>query len=130
MDTEEFERERRKQRALERLGSNHPRCVYCGEADERCLERHHIAGRAYGEELAVVCRNCHRKLSDMQKDHPPALTDGEPPYLEKIGHFLLGLADLLEMLIEKLREYGMVLIEAASDCPQPYGIQVSKGSAG
>ncbi len=125
-----LQKEIRKQRALERLGCNHPRCVRCGEADERCLELHHIAGRAYGEECAVVCRNCHRKLSDMQKDHPVALEPDEPPYLEKIGHFLLGLADLLEMLIEKLREYGMLLIEAAADCPQPYGIQSSEGSAG
>lgn len=120
----------RKQRALERLGSDHPRCVYCGEADERCLELHHIAGRAYGEECAIVCRNCHRKLSDAQKDHPPALAAGEPPYLEKIGHFLIGLADLLEVLIEKLREYGVVLTEAAAACSQPYGIQSSEGSAG
>ena len=120
----------RKQKALERLGCNHPRCVHCGEADWRCLELHHIAGRAYGEECAVECRNCHRKLSDTQKDHPPALVDGEPPCLEKIGHFLLGLADLLEMLIEKLREYGMVLIEAAANCPEPYGIQTGEGSTG
>lgn len=120
----------RKQRALERLGSDHPRCAHCGEADERCLELHHVAGQAYSEECAVVCRNCHRKLSDAQKDHPPALADGEPPYLERIGHFLIGLADLLEMLIEKLREYGMVLIEAAIECPEPYGIQVSEGGAG
>lgn len=78
------------------------------------MELHHVSGRAYGEECTVVCRNCHRKLSDTQKDHPKALTNGEPPHLEKIGHFLIGLADLLEMLIEKLREYGLVLIEAAT----------------
>jgi methionyl-tRNA synthetase len=122
-----LQREIRKQRALERLNSDNPRCIYCGEADWRCLESHHIAGRAYDEERAVVCRNCHRKLSDMQRDHPVALESEEPPYLEKIGHFLLGLADLLEMLIEKLREYGMVLIEAAANCPRPYGIQESAG---
>ena len=125
-----LQHEQRKQRAFERLGSDSPRCVDCGETDWRCLECHHIAGQAHGEECAVVCRNCHRKLSDAQKDHPPALAGGEPPHLEKIGHFLLGLADLLEMLIEKLREYGMVLIEAAANCPQPYGIRVSEGSAG
>jgi hypothetical protein len=50
--------------------------------------------------------------------------------LEKIGHFLLGLADLLEMLIQKMREYGTMLIEAATVCPQPYGLQAGGGSAG
>ena len=30
MNERELNRERRKQRALERLGSNNPRCVICG----------------------------------------------------------------------------------------------------
>jgi hypothetical protein len=41
------------------------------------LERHHIAGRTFGDENVPVCRNCHRKLSDLQKDHPPHI--GAPP---------------------------------------------------
>lgn len=118
---DELQQERRKQRALERLGSNDPRCLYCGEMDWRCLELHHIAGQAYGGECAIVCRNCHRKLSDTQKDHPPSMVGSEPVLLERIGHFLLGLADLLYMLVEKMREYGWILIEAASSCPPPYG---------
>ena len=115
-------REIRKQRALERLGSNHPRCVLCGEADWRCLEFHHISGRAYGEEGVLMCRNCHRKVSDPQKDHPPALTDSQPVLLERVGHFLAGLADLLEMLAAVMRGYGSQLFEAAMHCPRPYGV--------
>jgi hypothetical protein len=115
-------RERRKQKTLERLGSNHPRCVFCGEADWRCLEFHHIAGQKFGEEGAVVCRNCHRKLSDYQKGHPPALSGAHPVLLEQVAHFLFGLADLLEMLVGKMREYGQQLIEAAAHCPPPYGV--------
>jgi hypothetical protein len=117
----ELRQEKRKQRVLERLGTDNPRCVFCGEADLRCLEQHHIAGRAYGEECAPVCRNCHRKLSDSQKDHPPRLTGAQPVLLEQVAHFLFGLADLLEMLISKMREYGQQLIEAAAQCPPPYG---------
>ena len=125
---DDLERERRKQRALERLGSDKP-CVCCGEADWRCLEFHHIAGQKFGEEGAVVCRNCHRKLSDSQKDHPPALTGAQPALLEQVAHFLFGLADLLEMLVGKMREYGLQLIEAAVHCPPPYGVlEQSKGT--
>lgn len=128
MERNELKGEIRKQRAWERLGSNDPRCVHCGEADWRCLELHHIAGQAHAEECAIICRNCHRKISDAQKDHPASVATGEPPYLERVGHFLLGLADLLEMLIEKMREYGLELIEAVATCPPPYGIRTIEGS--
>ena len=74
MNDHELKRERRRQRALERLGMNNPRCVVCGYDDPLALELHHIAGRAHGDELVPVCRNCHRPLSDMQKDHPAAVT--------------------------------------------------------
>jgi hypothetical protein len=119
----ELDAERRRQRALERLASNHPACAQCEEADWRCLERHsigdaadsstqitcrncqskascrcakgqchelndraclicgedhlccledhHISGRKHGDMTVFACRNCHRKLTDMQKDHPP-----------------------------------------------------------
>ena len=33
--------------------------------------------------------------------------------LQTIGHFLLGLADLLRLAVEKLREFGLTLIERA-----------------
>jgi hypothetical protein len=39
----------RQQTALDRLGTNTPRCVECGETDWRCLEAHHLAGRAYDD---------------------------------------------------------------------------------
>ncbi len=118
---ENLNKEKRRQKALERLETSDPGCVHCGESDYRCLEAHHIAGRTYDEQTVVMCRNCHRKLSDSQKDHPPPPEGEEPPLLECIAHFLLGLADLFEMLMQKLREFGKVLIEGARVCPPPYG---------
>jgi hypothetical protein len=118
MDDYEKEQERRKQKALERLGTNNPVCVLCGETDWRCLELHHIAGKPFDGALVIVCRNWHRKLSDMQKDHPqPASTPPDP--LERIGHFLLGLADLFALLVEKLHEFGQDLISRASKIAEP-----------
>ena len=111
MDEVESQRERRRLRALERLGPDRPRC-HCGEDNPHCLEQHHIAGRAYNDETVIVCRNCHRKLSDRQKDHPKG-TGTAPDPLECIGRFLLGLADLFELLIAKLREFGTDLIARA-----------------
>ena len=104
--------ETRKQKRLETLGNNHPVCTICGEDDWRCIEQHHIAGRAYADELCNICRNCHRKLSDEQKDHPKQI--GKQSIKEEaIGHFLIGLADFLALLVIKLKEFGYHLIQSA-----------------
>jgi hypothetical protein len=112
MNNQELKKERRRQYALERLGTNNPCCVICGETDWRCLERHHIAGRCFHEATVILCRNCHRKQSDDQKDHPKA-ESASPNMFDRAGHFLLGLADLFVLLIEKCRDYGYALIEYA-----------------
>ncbi len=126
MRTHEVNLEHRKQRALQRLGSNQPRCVACGEDDWRCLERHHIAGRAYDDGTVILCRNCHRKQSE-PSDNADAPTD--PPSLERVGRFLLGLAALLLMLAAKLKAVGEELLRGARSCPRPYGWQEATGGA-
>ena len=97
------------------MGSKNLRCHICGEADVRTLENHHLAGRHFDQKsLVFVCRNCHRKLSDLQKDHPQKLTEIPDP-IEVIAHFLLGLADFLEFVIQKVREFAQQLIEHLDD---------------
>lgn len=108
MNTKEI----RKQARLEKLGTNNPLCVICGEDDWRCLEEHHIAGQAFGEDLVTVCRNCHRKLSDDQYDHPKKLTP-VPCQIERAGHLLLGVADLFEPMVKRFRIIGQELIQAS-----------------
>jgi len=66
-----FDAEDRRQQQLRRLGTQNPICVGCGELDPAVLELHHIAGRKHSEDLSIVCANCHRKLSDKQRDHVP-----------------------------------------------------------
>lgn len=113
MDDIELARETRRQRRLEALGTNEPRCGTCGERDDRVFEGHHVAGRKNDSATVIVCRNCHRKVSDDQEDHPP-FDKAADPLLQAIGHFLLGLADLLRLAIEKLSEFGHALIERAA----------------
>lgn len=101
----------RRQAALRRLGCDDPRCVRCGEDEPSCLELHHIAGQAYDDATIILCRNCHRKASYVQRDHPPQVND--PPGLaEQAGQFMLGLADMFELLIEVCRRFGLALIES------------------
>jgi hypothetical protein len=105
MNDHEQNRERRRQRALERLGTNTPRCPFCGIEDPLVLELHHIAGRDFDDALIPVCRNCHRILSDWQKDHPPSRSN-PPTDHEGIAHGLLGLADAFELLVKLLRQFA------------------------
>ena len=52
-----------------------------------------------------MCRNCHRKLSDAQKDHPRRV--GIPPSpLEKVALFLLGLGDMLHLIADRLKQFA------------------------
>ncbi len=113
MDDKELARETRKQNRLEALATNDPICGTCGETDWRCMEKHHVAGRKYDDATVNECRNCHSKVGDDQKDHP-AFNPAADPTLQAIGHFLLGLADLLRLAIEKLSEFGQTLIERAA----------------
>jgi hypothetical protein len=118
----DLSKERRKQCAFERLGTDDPHCCTCGESDWRCLEAHHIAQEAYGNDAIPLCRNCHRKERDDELDFPAPLEGHDPPLLEQIGHFLLGLAALLSLAAERLKAFGTDLINAALVCPRPFGV--------
>ena len=104
------EAEERLRKALERLGTDDPKCAHCPETDPLVLQRHHVAARQYGEATIIECANCHARLSDAQKDHPSRLDDNLPTTFERIGHLLLGLADLLRIAASKLDEIGRGLI--------------------
>ena len=107
------DKETRKQKRLEVLETNHPVCVACGEDDSRCFEQHHIAGKAHSDDLARLCCNCHRKLTDDQKDHPKC--SGEHNQLQSIGFWHLGVADLLALLEKTHRQTGHHLIQTETD---------------
>jgi hypothetical protein len=102
--------EERLRKSMERLGDDNPICKCCPESDPRCLERHHIAGRQFGDAIVMLCRNCHRKLSDAQYDDPPRLDNSPPEERERLGHFLLGLGNFLSRLAITLQEIGLSLI--------------------
>jgi hypothetical protein len=112
------EEDRNAQR-LRRLGTRNPRCTGCGETHPAVFEQHHIAGRKYSDDRATVCLNCHRKLSDKQRDHVPPRQKDPPGALAGIGHYLLGLADLLAMIVETLRKFGAWLIGEAAGAATP-----------
>jgi hypothetical protein len=107
--TKRLDDEDRKQQRLRRLGTQTPSCVACGESDAAVLEQHHIAGRKHSDDLSIVCAN-RRKLSTKQWDHIPPGSGKTVGQLGHIGHYLLGLADLLAMIVETLRKFAAWLI--------------------
>lgn len=111
--TKRTDAEDRKQQRLRRFGTNHPRCVVCGESDPSVLDLHHIAGQVHSDDRSIVCANHHRKLSEKQRDHVPPGPEKPRGQLEEIGHYLLGLAELLEMTVGTLRTFGTWLIAAS-----------------
>lgn len=107
--------ERRKQSRLHKLGTNNPSCPFCRETDWRVFEQHHISGQKHDDVVINVCANDHRRLTDCQKDHPKTEQAAEE-MLAKIGNYLLGLADMLIIFIERLYEFGEALIARANEC--------------
>lgn len=110
---DEHSKDERRERRLRRLATRHPVCSICGETDDRCLERHHLAGRAYDDETVILCRNCHRRLSDDQEDHPMLDDEEEDEFLFGLGRFLRGLADFFRLLADRLEAFSADLFERA-----------------
>jgi hypothetical protein len=103
-----------------------PSCVICGERRIWCLELDHVAGQKHDTACSPLCANCHADRSFLQILEP---SGGKPPEnpLEVIGRWLLGIAEWLELLIDKLWDFGEFLIDLAR---QGYGRELSFPWAG
>jgi hypothetical protein len=103
-------RDDRLEKQYRRLGTREPICVGCGESNPFCLELHHLAGQKHHGDTGIVCRNCHRKLTDQQHDHAPPTPSKPITQSATIGRYLLGVADLLLMIVNALRDFGKQLM--------------------
>jgi hypothetical protein len=110
MSKQPLDREDRLEKQYRRLKTRNPACLGCGESNPFCLELHHLAGQKNHGDVSIVCRNCHRKLSDEQHNHAVQSASAPEGMLGTIGHYLLGLADFLSMIVHALREFGRQLI--------------------
>jgi len=122
------DRESRFRKAYERLGTNTPRCLICGQTNPLRLELHHPAGKDFDDETVIICSNHHDDASDWQHDHPPKV-EGCNSIIEVLAHWVFGLGDLLKIAAEepsaselkelltyvasKLHMLGHILIEIA-----------------
>src|SRR4051794_16408142 len=106
--------ERRRQSRLHKIGTNTPRCAICGDPDWRVIEEHHPDTRKRDHLVVLLCANHHRLVTDDQKDHPSENPECDE-LLVRIGNFILGLADMLALIIDRLYEYGNALVARANE---------------
>lgn len=65
----------RKHNRLRKHGTRFPFCCLCGEHHWVVrYELHHFGERHYDPRTIRLCKSCHDKVSDMQKDYPPIPT--------------------------------------------------------
>jgi hypothetical protein len=102
---------------FQQVGFPDPKCALCSEARIWCLQLDHIAGQKHDAIHWPLCCNCHAERSFFQRVEAEA--DGDPKNpLRIIGEWLKGIAQWLELIVDKLYDFGEFLINLAK---QGYG---------
>jgi hypothetical protein len=107
--------ERRRQRRLALLGTESPCCAICGETSLECLEIHEIAGvKRDPNTRLIVCRNCHRKLTERLRDAGiPMLREKCP--LQRTGKWMLALAVTMRAEADALERWAHSLDQSIAE---------------
>jgi len=119
-----YKRERRLQHRLERLESNNPVCLVCGEADSVCLQWHHpLREKQFSDVRFLACSNDHDRLHELEKDWR---TTAPHSVQEIAAHLLFVFADILSLFkrdgaefIAYIREIAAKLLTAPNDGDAP-----------
>lgn len=86
MDDTDLRRLARMHRRARSNGTNNPFCCACGEHHWTVrYDLHHFAERKYDPRTIRLCRGCHEKVTDMQKDYPRIPKDTEPRLAKMIA---------------------------------------------
>ncbi|MGA2636193.1 hypothetical protein [Methylocella sp.] len=106
----------------ERLeGIHNEVCLGCAADLRLGKEDDHMIGRKHGDLVWPLCKPCHRKRSELQREEPPA-TDTPRNLLGIIGRWLLSVAEYFELMRDTFRRFGEYLIELAR---QGYGAELT-----
>jgi len=107
-------KELRREADFRRLKSRYPICLICAyRAHPAAIEFAHIIPRAFGLGCGIpLCSNCHRELTDQEKDMSFKPTTNQPD-LETVGRFLSALGEHYEKTAPTLKHLGAVALEQA-----------------
>ncbi len=103
--------ELRRESDYKRLRTRNPVCLSCGYSNHPAvMELAHIAPRQFHDDGGVLCSNCHREMSDTEKDLSYA-PQSINPQMETIGRYLLALAEWFQRIAATIALFGAWLLE-------------------
>ena len=108
---------RRKERILEQKSideilSKGGCCLICFfNENPLIIEKHHVAGRKNSDLTISVCPNCHRELSNRQREWNQIWTKDNNSDKIKLAFLLRGQSDVLDLLSKKQRELSNKLLQ-------------------
>ena len=111
--------ESRREKDYKRLRTRNPICLACDYMKHpAAMELAHIAPRQFHDDGGVLCSNCHREMSDTEKDFSYA-PQSINPQMETIGRYLISLAEWFKRIAETLAAFGAWLLDQSEHVP-PY----------
>lgn len=100
----------RREKDYRRLRTRNPICLSCGYTNHSAaMELAHIAPKRFHDDGGVLCSNCHREMSDTEKDYSYKPVS-QNPMMETIGRYLLALSDWMLRIAETIAEFGRWLL--------------------
>lgn len=77
-------------------------CAFCGEDNEKLLEKHHVFGRNTSPEILDLCKNCHylitleqNKINPRRRSKKAAKTDLEAFAFVSVGALFSVMGEIL-----------------------------------
>lgn len=105
--------DKRREAKYKTLRTRNPVCLSCGYADHpAAMEFAHVAPKKFHDDGGVLCSNCHREMSDAEKDFSYAPVTANP-MMETIGRYLVALSEWLLRIGGTLAEFGEWLLAQA-----------------
>lgn len=110
----------RREADFRRLKTRHPICLLCAYwRHPAAIEFAHLIPRKFGVGCgAPLCSNCHRELSDMEKEMSYKPTTNEPD-LETLGRYLVALGTWCEAAFPTMKMLGAYALERSRQKQTP-----------
>lgn len=103
----------RREKDFRRLRTRTPICLSCGYCkSSSAMELAHIAPREFHDDGGVLCSNCHREVSDPEKDLSYAPQSANPQ-VETIGRYLIALSEWFLRIANTIAAFGEWLLNFA-----------------